>query len=289
MLTNRAYLGERLHRGSYRKATWSAIKGLDDSEGRALFRRVGRVLSDRAGQGRQDSRAAHLLSLIALCGVCGDDALLKADQIGAPERRRQVYRCKEKRNVTITEKTLDAYVEQALIAWLQRKPEARAALIPDQGQQQAEVQQAQEMLDLYQEELREARQLNRTRNAQGRPLLSLTSLSEKEMELLPKIEEMERKLQAATGVPLLVQQLVNASDPQAMWNGDDGSAGLTLEQKREAIRQIVTVRVNKGRSGSGNVQPGRVLLSFIGTEGFRAPQPRARGTARGRGSASGTG
>jgi hypothetical protein len=117
----------------------------------------------------------------------------------------------------------------------------------------------------------------------------LTSLSEKEMELLPKIEELERKLQAATGVPLLVQQLVNAPDPQALWNGDGSSVGMTLEQKREAIRQIVTVRVNKGRSGSGKIQPGRVLLSFIGTPGFRAPQPRGRGAARGRRPASGMG
>ncbi|MFI1732672.1 recombinase family protein [Streptomyces acidicola] len=283
MLTNRAYLGERIHRGRSIKATWQPIKGLETPEGRALFRRVGKVLADRSAAARRDSRASHLLSLIALCGVCGDDTALKADQIGTADRRRYVYRCKEGRNVTITEEILDAYVEQALMTWLRRKPEARAALIPDEGQERAEVQRAQELLDVYQEELQEARRLSRTRNARGRPLLSLTSLSEKELELLPQMEELEQRLQAATGVPLLVHQLVNAADPEAAWSGSDGTGGLTMEQKREAIRQIVTVRVHKGRSGSGKVPPGRVELSFIGTEGFRAPQTRARGTVRGLG------
>jgi DNA invertase Pin-like site-specific DNA recombinase len=291
MLTNRAYLGERVHHDRSVTATWAPIKGLETPEGRALFRRVGKVLSERSAAARRDSRAAHMLSRIALCGLCGDDAVLKADQIGSTERRRYVYRCLEKRNVTITEEILDAYVEQALLTWLRRKPEARAALIPDQGQQRAEAQRAQELLDVYQEELQEARRLSRTRNAQGRPLLSLTSLSEKELELLPQIEELEQRLQAATGVPLLVQQLVGAANPEAVWNGPDGDGvgGMTLEQKREAIRQIVTVRVNKGRSGSGKVQPGRVDLAFIGTKGFRAPQIRARGTARVRALGSGPG
>lgn len=283
LLANRAYVGERVHLGRSVKAIWDPIKGLDTPEGRALFRRVGKILAERSAGSRRDCRAAYLLTYIALCGQCGDDAPLKGtNPTGQGRQRPNVYLCRPKRDVAILESVLDAYVEQALMAWLRRKPEARAALIPDQSQERAEVQRAQELLDVYQEELHEARRLNRTRNEQGRPLLSLASLSEKELELLPQIEELEQRVQAATGVPLLVQQLVSAADPEEMWNGSGASPGLTLEQKREAIRRIVTVRVNKWRREAARPED-RVELSFIGTPGFKALRPRVRASVLGRG------
>ncbi|WP_327671906.1 MULTISPECIES: recombinase family protein [unclassified Streptomyces] len=280
MLLNKVYLGERLHNGSSVKATWEPIKGLHNAEGRALFRRVAKILNDPARGGRYDSRVKHWLSFEALCGECGDDHYMKGDQIGANATRpvRHVYRCKDGRDVTITERTLDAYVEEALLTWLSRKEQARAALLPDQKEKAAELAQAQEQLDLYQEELAEARRLNQTRSADGRPLLSLTSLSAKELELLPLIEKLEEKVQAATGVPLLVQKLLNAADPEELWNGSETAEGLSIEQKREALRHIVTVRIYKTRPGSPRITPERVRLSFVGTPGFKAP--RSRGQSR---------
>lgn len=272
MLLNRVYLGERLHHGKAVKATWEPLKGLDTAEGRALFRRVTKILTNPARGGQYDSRATHLLSRLALCGECPDGPVLKADK--RQRDKKGVYQCSTKRNVRVLEEQLDAYVEEALLAWLSRKEEARAALIPDQAEVQKEVHQAQELLAVYTEELDEARRLNRTRNDRGRPLLSLAVLSEKEMELLPRIEELEQRLQSVTGVPLLVQQLLTAADPEAVWEG------LSLEQRREAIRQIVTVRLHKAsHPGPRRIEPGRVRLSFVGTEGFRAPQSHARATA----------
>jgi site-specific DNA recombinase len=285
MLLNRAYLGERMHHGKSVKAQWDPIKGLDTPEGRVLFRRVTKILT-APGRGEiRDSRAAHLVSHLALCGECGDNHVVKADTLGGKDRRtRQIYRCKDNRDVSISEPILDAYVEEAVITWLRNKKAARAALVPDEDQVAQEVQQAQELLDVYSEELEEARRLNRTRNEQGRPLLSLASLSQKELELLPKIEELQERLQAATGVPLLVQELLNATDPEAVWDGaeatEDAPAvpGLSLEQKREALRQIVTVRVYKQRDGRRKISD-RVKLSFVGSEGFRVPRSRVPGTA----------
>jgi site-specific DNA recombinase len=282
MLLNRVYLGERVRDGKAIKAKWPAITGLDTAEGRAMFRRVTNLLTHPSRRKQRDGRARHLLSLIALCGECDGDAQLKADQMGASTARKSVYRCIERRDVTITEAYLNAFVEEAVLSWLRNKEKARASLIPDQTKVAEEVQQAQELLDVYREELEEARALNRTRNEQGRPLLSLTSLSQKELELLPKIEELEARLETATGVPLLVQQLLGAPDPEDVWSGTETSQGLTLEQKREAIRQIVTVRVFKatrpGRQKS--IDPNRVQLSFIGSAGFRASRPRALGSVR---------
>jgi DNA invertase Pin-like site-specific DNA recombinase len=285
MLLNRVYIGERVHNGKTVKAQWDPIKGLDTPEGRAMFRRVTKKLTDPARLRPGEGRVKHLLSCIPLCGECGDDVYLRGDQTGAGHATKDIYRCSEKRHVSVSEPLLDAFVEEAVVLWLQRKEQARAALIPDQSKVADEMRQAQEMLNLYEEELEEARELNRRRNEQGRPLLSLTSLSAKELELLPKIEELQSKLQAVTGVPLLVQQLVGAADPEELWFGTDTSAGLSLEKKREAIREIVTVRVYKalrpGRAKS--LDPARVKLSFIGSEGFRAPRSRARGTARAEG------
>lgn len=275
LLLNRAYLGERLHHGKARKATWTPIKGLDTPEGRALFRRVTKTLTDPARQQFADSRARHWLTHIPHCGECGDGHRLKYDLVGGPHHR-ETYHCKTKKDVAIKKDLLEAYVEEAVLAWLSRKEQARAALIPDQGKVAAEVTEAQELLDVYQEELAEARRLNSTRNAQGRPLLSLASLSAKELELLPKIEELEERLQRATGVPLLVQQLLNAADPEAMWNG---TPGLSLEQRREAVRQLVTVRVFASKTVGGRSVAKRVRLSFVGTPGFRAQPRRALGAA----------
>lgn len=277
MLLNRTYLGERLHRGASVKATWEPLRGLETPDGRALFRRVTKILTDPARGQQFDSRAKHWLSRIPLCGVCGDDYVLKWDMIGATPKRGG-YRCTGARDISITEALLDAFVEQAIIKWLSEKEQARAALIPDQTKLAAEVAEAQELLDVYQGELAEARRLAATRNEKGRPLLSLASLSTTELDLMPKIEELEQRLQKATGVPLLVQKLLAAADPESMWNGAPhrpGEPGLSLEQRREAVRQLVTIRVYSGR-GRPPISE-RVTLSFIGSPGFRGPRSRARG------------
>ncbi len=281
MLLNRVYLGERAHHGKPVKATWAPINGLDTAEGRAMFRRVTKKLTEPGRAEHRDSRAAHLLTMLPLCGECGDNYALKADKIGtSAQKGRRVYRCQNKAHVSISEAFLDAFIEEAVLAWLRRKEQARAALIPDQAKAAEEVQQAQGLLDIYEEELVEARRLNRTRNEQGRPLLSLTVLSQKELELLPLIEELQERLQKATGVPLLVQQLLNTADPEDVWNGTTERQGLSLEQKREALRLIVTVRVHKAsRVGGTKFDPSRVRLSFVGSPGFRARPLRVRGTA----------
>ncbi|KUN02785.1 hypothetical protein AQI95_24915 [Streptomyces yokosukanensis] len=282
MLLNRVYIGERVHNGKASKAQWDAISGLDTTEGRAMFRRITRKLTDPARARPGEGRVRHMLSCIALCGECGGGVYMRGDQSGGGHATKNIYRCAEKRDVSVSEPLLDAYVEETVLTWLRRKDQARAALIPNQSKVADEMRQAQEMLNLYEEELEEARELNRRRNEQGRPLLSLTSLSAKELELLPKIEELQGRLQSMTGVPLLVQQLVGAADPEELWSGTETSPGLSLEQRREAIREIVTVRVFKARrpGRAKHLDPARVQLSFVGSEGFRVPRSRVPGTVR---------
>lgn len=292
MLQNRAYLGERMHHDTYRKATWEPLKGvhtdtgyipgLDTPEGRAMFHRVTRRLLSQKGSGR-DTRVAHLLTFLGLCGMCGDHAPLTTQKEAGNGGRK--YQCDVAQDVAIKEELLDAYVEEAVITWLQDKEAARAALVGDTAKAKKEIREAQELLDVYTAELDEARAMANKRNADGRPLLSLASLSQKELDLIPRIEKLQGKVASATGVPELVQRLLAAPDPEVVWNGspasDDAPArpGLTLEQKRQAIRRIVTVRLCKARArGVKKIEPGRVQLSFVGEPGFRDGPRHARGS-----------
>jgi len=283
MLLNPGYIGKRVYQGKVTgDATWPAIKGLDTADGRAMFNRVKQRLTDPTRRTMRDSKVAHLLSMIAVCGECGDHARLKVTH---KVKGRTYYKCSVAHDTGLTEARLDAYVERALLAWLGRKETARAALVPDQAKARAEAVSAQELIDGYNEQLEEARELARTFNAQGRPLLSARSLASLEQDLEPRVEAEQKKVEAVTGLPPLLQRLLSAQDPAEVWDGveaaEDAPArpGLTLEQKREAIRLLVTVRLYKARVvGVRSIEPGRIRLAFRGDPEFRERPLPARVT-----------
>lgn len=270
MLQNRAYLGERLHRGEWAKATWEPIEGLHTPQGRAMFNRVVAKLADPGRRTTTRGTAvAHLLSRIALCGVCGDDAPL----VASPGRGGVTYlRCQVKKNASIREELLDAVVEESVIHWFRDKKKATAALVPDDEGAEAKVTAAQRLINAYEEQLAEARRLaEEFDDKTGQFRLSAGSLASMEQRLLPKLEQERKTLQSVTGVSPLLLSILNAEDPAAVWNGRDGQDGLTLEQKREIVRKVVTVRLNKARStGVQQLEPGRITLTFVGEPGFRA-------------------
>ncbi|MFF7142342.1 recombinase family protein [Streptomyces nodosus] len=295
LLLNPTNLGDRVFRGKVlRTATWDPIPGLEGAEGRDMFNRVRKTLTDPARRTQKDSIVKHLLSGIALCGECGDHAVLTATHRAKGNR---YYKCKLAFDTGMTEKRLDAYVEEAILLWLQNKKQARAALIPDERETETKTAATHEALSGYRGQLDEARALARTFK-NGRPLLSVASLSALEQDLLPKIEEAEASLAEVTGLSPMMQRLLDSADPHSVWNGAPGSgtapgdAGLTLEQKRAAIREIVTVRLHKAsKQGTRSIEPGRIRLSFVGEAGFRARPLRAPATApvRGDGRAPGPG
>jgi hypothetical protein len=132
------------------------------------------------------------------------------------------------------------------------------------------------LIDGYTEQLDEARALAKTFNKNGRPLLSARSLSALEQDLEPRIEEEQKKVEGVTGISPLLQRLLSAQDPAEVWDGVDASEdsaarlGLTLEQKREAIRTLVTVRLYKAsQPGIRSIEPGRIRLAFRGDPEFK--------------------
>ena len=297
MLQNRVYLGERAHRGTHREATWDAIKGLGTPAGHAMFNRVVARMTDPDRRVQRGTEAAHLLSFNALCGECGDHAFL----ICRPSTRHRTptLYCREKQNTSLPEATMDAFVEEAVIAWFASKAKARQALVPDDDGVEERMATAQRLVNGYEAQLGKAREMAETFDEEtGEPALSVESLASLERRLLPKLEAERRKLQTVRGVsPLLMSML--SEDPEVVWNGcEEGPGrparpGLTLEQKREVIRKVVTVRLYKARKpGVRKLEPGRIGLSFVGEPGFRdrplrAPAP-ASAPARLRDAAEGT-
>ncbi|MFJ4681984.1 recombinase family protein [Streptomyces sp. NPDC088789] len=284
MLLNRAYLGERQYHGTYRKATWPPLKGLESPSGRAMFNRVTAKLTDPARKTQRGTEVAHLQTLIALCGECGDHAVL----VGRNETRSQrpVLYCNEANDTTIGEALADAFVEEAVITWFRDKPVARAALLADDADVEQKVSQAQRRINAFEEQLREARaQAEEYDDELGRFKLSATSLASMERRLEPVLEKEQRKLRSLTGVSPLLLRMLEAEDPDAVWNGraetpeKPAVEGLTLDQKREVLRLVVTVRLHKAsRQGVRKLEPGRITLAFAGQPGFRARPLRAHGS-----------
>ncbi|MFI1728246.1 recombinase family protein [Streptomyces acidicola] len=285
MLLNRAYLGERLHRGTYRKGTWDPIKGLETPQGRALFNRVTAKLTDPERRTTRGTEVSHLLTFLGLCGECGDHAMLSAQ---TRTNRRPLLACDAARDVSMSEDVVNAYVEEAVIEWFADKRKARAALVPGADDVEGKVAAAQRLINGYEEQLREARALAEEFDERaGRFKLSAASLAGMEQRLGPKLEQERKKLQGLTGISPLVLGLLEAEDPDVMWTGrpatetEPAVPGLTLEQKREIIRKVVTVRLHKASvRGSTKVEVGRIRLAFAGEPGFRDRPLRARETAR---------
>ncbi|MEU5595728.1 recombinase family protein [Streptomyces sp. NPDC020298] len=292
MLLNRAYLGERVHKGTYVKAVWAPIKGLETPDGRAMFNRVTAALTHPARLMQRGSEVAHLLSYLALCGECGDHAVLR--HLSGSTKRKPGLCCSEKNDTSIAEARIDAYVEEAVIDWFTDKAKARAALIPADDKVKEMAAAAQKLINAYTEQLDEARRMSREFDAEaGRFKLSAVSLAAMELELEPKLEAAQEKLRTYTGVSPLVLRLLEAPDPDVVWNGrletEDPPAvpGLTLDQRREVIKKTVTVRLFKAQaSGRRALDDGRIRLAFFGEPGFRERPLRVPGTAQGTGSSA---
>lgn len=281
MLLNRAYIGERTHNGAHLKGTWEPLRGLETAQGRALFNRVTARLTDPGRRTTRGTEVSHLLTFLALCGECGDEAMLcwQSRQTTRPGS----LSCEPKGDVSMTESVVDAYVEEAVIAWFSNKSAARAALVPNEENVEEKLASIQRLIDGYKEQLAEAHELAETLNPDtGRPRLTATSLASLEERIQPKLDAEQKKLRGMTGVSPLLLRMLEASDPDAAWNGRPATGeepavpGLPLELKREIIRNVVTVRLHRAtKVGSNKPDLSRIRLSFVGEPGFRARPPRA--------------
>jgi DNA invertase Pin-like site-specific DNA recombinase len=236
IMRNQTNLGKRKHQGTViRDALWPA---LIDPE---TFWAVQSLLSL---PGRNDGAGrplTHLLSGIAICGVCKQRDLYILKNRTLPS-----YTCRPSAHVVMLKTRLEAYVEESLVEWLSTPQSAEAFKPVDRGGTTAAILAE---IDELNTELQEARQLAASRK------LSVLSLAALEAGLQPRIEKLQSRLHRAT-VPPALRDLLGAPDADARWNA------LPLERRRAVLRACASITVNRGRKGVRRIEPGRVDLWF---------------------------
>ncbi|MEV6119873.1 recombinase family protein [Streptomyces sp. NPDC052077] len=261
MLRNPGYAGQRVFQGKVLgEAKWPPIVPRD------LFDQVQQIVRDPARLTTKDWSVRYLLSGIARCGECEHAPHLRV----VKTRGHRAYQCSEGYHTMMRTKMLEGYVEQALLKWL----ELRATDAFRTDDQQVKAAKARTRLAGLKQQLADAQEKAATFDDGGRPLLSVDSLTTLEARLVPMIEAAEAESRVVQVPPVLVG-LIGASDMEKRWKD------LTTEQQRAVVRQCVNVRLHRARArGIRTIEPGRIVLAFVGEEGFRAQPRHARGAAR---------
>ena len=234
--TNPANIGKR---STYRMVTgdgaWDGIVPED------LYYRAAAVVSDPARKTTHERAIRHLLSGIAACGLCGGRMNVKRCNGSG-----QSYRCRQFMNVSIDCEKLDDYVEEAVLAYLERTDIAAllARRVRDGGLEEALTQAA--GWDA---------QLNQARERVGLPDgLTPQSLAALERNLLPLIEK-ARNRAAALLMPASVVEMAG-SEARQKWGRAD------VLKRRSVLKHVVRIAVNPGGRGVRTIRPGRVVLTW---------------------------
>ncbi|MFG3439855.1 recombinase family protein [Nonomuraea sp. NPDC047897] len=236
-LTNPGYIARRIHQGKdIGPAQWPAILDVD------VFDACVARLSDPSRRRTRDTTIKHLLSGIALCGVCGGQMRL------VKNRGKLAYSCYSRVpqggssfHVSRLQTRLESFVVDVILGYLTRE-DASTILAADEDAQ-TQVRQLEEMVVV------ERRRLEVFYDQAAEGELSPEGLKRIEQRLRPKIDQLEARVRAMRKARLpLLDDLVDA-DPavvRARWED------LGLIQKREVIRAL-TDRIEVLPAGRGRI------------------------------------
>lgn len=212
---------------------------------RQVWDDVRRILLDPARVASPAGRTRrHLLSGIAICGVCR--APVRATTIRTPgrDRVRRVYTCKARGCVVAEEAEVDAIVVAAVLARLAR-PDA-ATLVDSRQTPDGRAVRRLAGLRRRQEEAA-------TEYANGG--ITIGQLRTITRELEPQIEALEHRLAPPVPVISVLPDLI-AGDTERVW------ATLDLRQQRAVISSLATVRILRAaRPGPHSFNPKRVRVT----------------------------
>jgi DNA invertase Pin-like site-specific DNA recombinase len=237
ILINPANIGKRVHQEAVvGDADWAPI--LDD----VTYYTCRQMLTDPSRRTQRGSEVKYLLSGVVACH-CGG-------QVYARKRindRGGAYTCVTRFDTAVEVELLDAYVQTAMLAHIE-KPAFLRAFLPDDGA--TGIREAMGVLAELESQLHEARLLVGARK------LSVASLASVEGQLAPQIDAARLRIQAVTVSPLLQQ----VGGPRAR----DAWAGLDLLQRREVLRSVVRITLNNARHiGIKEIEEGRVSLEWL--------------------------
>ncbi|MGZ4666216.1 MAG: recombinase zinc beta ribbon domain-containing protein, partial [Frankiaceae bacterium] len=214
----------RVHRGEVVGAgDWEPI--LD----RGVWEQVRAVLADPARRTSTATRANHLLSGIARCGVCGEPlrAALLGHRGGTP-----VYRCSERSCVSRNHDQLDDFVTRLVVERLSR-PDAVDLLAAERGD---DAQRAAEQSAALRARLDNAADDYADGKISRRQLERVTA------RLNPQIAAADAAARIVDDVPLL-DGIIGAPDVAAKW------ATLPLSRRRGVVDMLLDVRVLRSPRG----------------------------------------
>lgn len=224
--------GLRTHRGVVvGDAAWPALVKRD------LFDTVQAILADPSRLSRKgDSRVRHLLSGIAVCGVCTHGPMRVLNNRG-----RKAYSCLWCQKVTRVVAAVDDHVRGRVIAALSTLEPSATADHPDPD------------LTAAQDELEALRtRLDGFTDKAADGGLSPAALSRIEARLVPQIRQLEAKVRAMQLPPRL--RGVDLDDPAAWWDGS------TLEQRRALLREAFRITIRPAGRGHRIFDPDLVVV-----------------------------
>ena len=242
-------IGQRQYQGAViGDAQWTPILE-EESDQEAYFAAV-KILKDPSRLTHRDSAVRWLMSGLMTCGACAADPepverILRPANNGSAKS----YVCKTCFRVTIRVALMDEVAQAVIVAYVER-PEFAASLKTGRVDGAAAALAEARAMET---QLAEARVLAKTFE-NGRFRLSPLALADMEAELLPRIEAARVRAQDAT-VPVALR---NLAGPGAA----DRWEALDLAEKRNIIRGLVKVRLNRTRPGVRKVEPGRITWDW---------------------------
>ncbi|MGW1939021.1 recombinase family protein [Streptomyces goshikiensis] len=269
ILRNPAYAGRRFFQGQdHQKGTWPALVTVETFEAvQALLDMEGRAWAT-------DLTPSHLLSGIGLCGEHPELRETNSEPVlrGYVARGYPSLRCSDRAHVSINEDKLTAYVEEQLIAFLERD-ETRDAFRSVAAEEDTAA--ARARLRALERQLEEAEEAAATFDENGAPGMSIGSLSRLEARLTPLITAAKQAARPRV-VPVVLLDLLETDDVDGLWNSYD------LQQQRAVIRLCMTVRLHTAsRPGVRRIEPGRVTIAFRGQPGFMGGRRRGHALPQG--------
>lgn len=246
VITNPTYIGMRTHRGQViGPAVWPAI--IDE----ALFQRcVARFNEPERRKFEATAGRKYLLTGIARCGVCDGRTVFRAPR-GYP-----AYTCRESFCISRKMAWVDDAVERLVIERLSQ-PDAAQLFIVEDADNSA-------VLD----ELAEQRaRLQNFYDSAADGEITPAALSRIEARIGAHIADLEAKLRRID-VPAAVKEL--AGDPAARWGK------LTLDEKREAVRFLLDIRILPTQVGRRSFDPDSIEVRWRTVGEVRPPARRSR-------------
>ncbi len=230
---NPGYAGQRVHQGKVvGDAAWPAIISKAD------HLQLVAKLSDPTRRSQRDSTIRHLLSGIAVCGVCGGRMRVQKN------RGFLAYLCVDGFHVSRREDDVDAYITEVTLQRLER---------PDLADLMANEPDADTTAALAEAKEKRSR-LNEFYDAAAAGELTPQALCRIEARLLPEIEAAEKRALPQFTSPLVTE--VAGSEARERWEK------LPIPAKREVISTLMTVRIMPSTRGRRTFDPESVQVEW---------------------------